>query len=521
MRNRLRRATRGLRSAERAFLAGSSAWPRSAADRGLRRLTVLADHGKLWFALAGVLATRKGPWRRAALRGAAAVAISSAVTNGLGKRLLPRRRPAVHLLPRHRRLRTPPSSSSFPSGHAASAAAFTSAVSMEAPLLGLALAPLAGTVAYSRVHTGVHWPSDVVFGMALGAGVAMATSRWWPVRAAPALARPSPGAAALPTGDGLLLLVNPSSGARDPSAELAARWPNAELLHPVPGEGLVEQLDAHLDGGRDVAALGVAGGDGSVAAAAEVAATRGLPLLPVPTGTLNHFTRDLGVSGPRDAAGALAAGSAVQVDLGAVRVDGGPTHRFVNTAGIGGYPELVRLREKWQHRWGKWPAAVLALARALAEAEPVPVRIDGLPHRVWLLFVGNNTYQPKGLAPSWRPRLDEGLLDLRYIRADVPLSRTRFLAGALTGALTRNHAYVQRERERVRVEVLGSPAPLAADGELVGSGRTFDFSARRAELRAYRPERTSRVTARAPRAGTRRLPALPWGRARAAARRGP
>ena len=488
MRNRLRHATRGLRSAERAFVADSSTWPRSAADLGLRRLTTLADHSKLWFAIAGLLATRKGPWRRAALRGTASIAISSAVTTGVAKRLLPRRRPAVHLMPSHRRLRTPPSSSSFPSGHAASATAFTTAVSMEAPLLGLALAPLAGTVAYSRIHTGVHWPSDVAFGMAVGAGVAVATSRWWPVRSAPALARPSRRTAALPTGEGLLLLVNPASGIRDPSVELAQRGPHARLLKPVPGADLVDELSAELDRGAGATALGVAGGDGSVAAAADVAATRGLPLLAVPTGTLNHFTRDLGVDGPQDAARALAAGSAVRVDLGALRIDGGRPRRFVNTAGIGGYPDLVRLRERWQPRWGKWPAAVLALARVLADAEAIPVLIDGRALRIWLLFVGNNSYQPKGPAPSWRPRLDEGVLDVRYIRADLPLSRTRFLIGALTGALRRNRTYVQRERERLRVEVLGCPAQLAADGELTGPGHVFEFTAHHAELDAYRPD---------------------------------
>lgn len=486
MRNRLRRATRSLRSADRGFVIGSASWPRTAADRGLRRLTVLADHSKLWFAIAALLATRKGPWRRAALRGAASVALSSAVTNGLGKALLPRRRPAVHLLPRHRRLRTPPSSSSFPSGHAASAMAFTTAVGMESPTLGLALVPLAGTVAYSRVHTGVHWPSDVVFGMALGAGVAMATSRWWPIRVSPALARPGRRARALPTGDGLLLLVNPSSGLRDPSYELAERWPDAEVLHPLSGVDLIDQLHAHLDHTPAVVALGVAGGDGSVAAAAAVAATRGLPLVVVPTGTLNHFARDLGLSGPQDSAAALIAGTAVQVDLGAVRIDGGARQRFINTAGLGGYPELVRLREKWQPRWGKWPAAVFALVRVLTEAEPLPVLIDGRPHRIWLLFVGSNAYQPKGFVPSWRPRLNDGLLDLRYIRADLPLSRTRFIAGALTGALVHNRAYVQRERERVRIEVLGAPTTLAADGELGRTGNVFDFTAHHVELDVYR-----------------------------------
>ena len=74
----------------------------------------------------------------------------------------------------------------MPSGHSASAAAFALGVGLVRPALGAALAPLAGGVAYSRVHTGAHWPSDVFFGSAIGAGAALATRRWWPV------GRPSP-----------------------------------------------------------------------------------------------------------------------------------------------------------------------------------------------------------------------------------------------------------------------------------------------------------------------------------------
>src|SRR5919107_1651345 len=96
---------------------------------------------------------------------------------------------------------TPPTSSSFPSGHSASAAAFATAVSMESPVLGLVVSPLAAAVAYSRVHVGVHWTSDVVVGAAVGTGVALATERWWPVREQDeARARPLDTVPELPEG---------------------------------------------------------------------------------------------------------------------------------------------------------------------------------------------------------------------------------------------------------------------------------------------------------------------------------
>jgi undecaprenyl-diphosphatase len=61
-----------------------------------------------------------------------------------------------------------PGSTSFPSGHSAAAFAFTTGACQELPVLAPVLVPLAGAVAYSRVHTGVHYPSDVAAGAAIG-----------------------------------------------------------------------------------------------------------------------------------------------------------------------------------------------------------------------------------------------------------------------------------------------------------------------------------------------------------------
>jgi undecaprenyl-diphosphatase len=65
-----------------------------------------------------------------------------------------------------------PSSTSFPSGHSASAFAFASGVGSSLPIAGVPLRALATLVAYSRVHTGVHYPADVVAGSVLGGALA-------------------------------------------------------------------------------------------------------------------------------------------------------------------------------------------------------------------------------------------------------------------------------------------------------------------------------------------------------------
>jgi diacylglycerol kinase family enzyme/membrane-associated phospholipid phosphatase len=459
--------------------------PPSRVDGGLKVLTTAANHSLLWFTIAAALASKRGVTRRAAVRGVCAIGATSFVANAVAKPLAPRRRPAADALPNYRTIPNPPTSSSFPSGHAASAAAFATAVTMEAPLAGAVIAPVAATVAYSRIHTGVHWTSDVVAGALLGTGVAMATRRWWPVRPQlPARARPHADAPALPDGDGLVVAANRGAGSAESVDELAELLPKARIVPLEPGDDLTAKLAGSLNG---AATAGVAGGDGSVAAAAAVAEEHRVPLAVFPAGTLNHFARDVGVETIADAAKAVATGEAVAVDLATVTVDDRVRRPFVNTASIGGYPDLVRVRERWQGRLGKWVAGGLALIRVLAEAKPLHVLLDGRKTSVWLLFVGNGPYHPRGMVPAWRPALDTGLLDIRYLRADMRLSRARFLAAALTGALHRSRTYVQREAPTLAVEVLGKPVALATDGEVPVTGRRFEFEVDPAKLTVYRP----------------------------------
>lgn len=106
----LRRTAAHVNAADRELVRRSAVLPASAADPSMKALGRAANHSGLWLGAAALLATRKGPTRRAAVRGVLAVAGASAVTNLLGKPLLPRRRPATSLLPRRRRYSAPPRS---------------------------------------------------------------------------------------------------------------------------------------------------------------------------------------------------------------------------------------------------------------------------------------------------------------------------------------------------------------------------------------------------------------------------
>ena len=176
-------AVRELGAVDRAVYDAIAGIPTPTIDASLRRLTDAANYSRLWIGIATGLALvggRRG--RRAALTGMAAIGITSATVNlgvkSWADRPRPDRQEGVLADDRGARM---PSSSSFPSGHSASAFAFAAAVGDTLPPLALPLRLLAGGVAYSRVHTGVHYPGDVVVGSLIGAGVGDMTAtigRW-------------------------------------------------------------------------------------------------------------------------------------------------------------------------------------------------------------------------------------------------------------------------------------------------------------------------------------------------------
>jgi undecaprenyl-diphosphatase len=403
--------------------------------------------------------------------------VSSALVNLVLKRFFGRVRPDMaNLRDGDHRLRRSPVTLSFPSGHSASAAAFVTGVALESTAAGAAIAPLAAGVGYSRVHVGVHYPGDVLAGLAVGAGVAAASQHWWRVRPTePARVRDASDAPALAEGEGLVIAVNPRSGPDDydPAADIQELLPRAEVLTMTEDAGVHELLGEAARSGR-AKALGVAGGDGSVAAAAAIALDHGLPLAVVPAGTLNHFARDVGLETPQDAVDAVLAGQAVQVDV--ADVNGTP---FLNTSSIGSYPEMVRRRDRLSGRMGKWLALTFAAAQVLRTGSPVSLVVNGQPLQAWILFVGNCRYTPRGLSPAWRPRLEDGLLDVQYLRADLRFGRTRAVLATLLGVSEHSRSYGHLEAEEVRVVSRSGAQQVAYDGEMGEKAAEFVFTKRR------------------------------------------
>lgn len=468
-----------------------------AVDRGYARLSRAADRSVLWFSLAAALVVfGRG---RAALRGSGSLLVASILANLVGKQLFGGNRPLVKDIPVGRRLAKAPTSPSFPSGHAASAAAFAAGVALESPRAGMALAPLAAAVAYSRLHTGAHWLSDVLGGGLLGAGVAVAGKLLVPVPPASDASTREGGTEielpALPDGDGALIVVNRGSGAStihaDPVDRIVERLPAARLHILQEGEDLAETLERALHSDDPPRVLGVCGGDGTAATVAHIARQAGVPFLVIPGGTFNHFARAAGMETVDIAIDAVQAGEGVRADVAVLTVDDGDPITVLNAASIGLYPGFVAEREKHEKSLGKWLSGLIAAVRVLRASDPVDVDVNNRRLRVWSLYVGVNRNYPATIAPLQRRRLDDGVLDVRILTAGSRVSAVGSLAfGRRTSAVARSLLRLDSELEGFTAESVtvvvrpqeGQPPGFAHDGE-VEFERTAPRSSRTSTLR--------------------------------------
>ena len=241
------------------------------------------------------------------------MAVSSGLVHLVLKPLSGRRRPdrARHQVPLDRHVPMPVSTS-FPSGHAASAAAFATGVATAFPEAGIPLTAAGALVAYSRVHTGVHYPVDVIAGSVAGTTTAQVTVALLDRRrrrgaaarvrgnrrgdrsrapgadpVAPRMGGGRATATTRPVRQSDQVAVRRSNLPRQPRAR--ARYRNRR---PRPGAVLTTLAEDAVDTGAD--GLGVAGDDGSPRWSRRRRWTP-LPFVCIPAGTRNHFALDLGV----------------------------------------------------------------------------------------------------------------------------------------------------------------------------------------------------------------------------------
>jgi undecaprenyl-diphosphatase len=166
-----------IRDGDHQLVRRVASWRSARARRVLSAVEAAAEHTKLWWGAAFVMASAGG-WRgrRAAAAGVLSMAVAETVASCVIKRLCQRSRPPKEWIS-HDEVDDRPESSSFPSGHTAAAVGFTTAAATVWPAAGAVCAVPTLAVAFERVHTGAHYPSDVAAGAAIGLAAAVLTHR--------------------------------------------------------------------------------------------------------------------------------------------------------------------------------------------------------------------------------------------------------------------------------------------------------------------------------------------------------
>jgi diacylglycerol kinase family enzyme len=289
------------------------------------------------------------------------------------------------------------------------------------------------------------------------------------------------------------LIMNPKSGggkvgqfdlkrkAEDLGAEV--------FLVGGPGPVDVAEVARHaVHSGADL--LGVAGGDGTQALVAGVAAEHGLPFIVISAGTRNHFALDLGLDreDPSACLGALSDGVELRVDLGMIN-----GQVFVNNASFGAYAEVV---ETPAYRDDKLNTTLNTLpdllqghrgARLHAEADSTEIEAPRA------LLVSNNPYGTGDIAGlGRRARLDQGLLGV----VGVTVSSAAQAAGLLRG----RHATGLKVLTTKQVEITADvpQIPVGVDGESIMMSTPVTCTVSPGALRVWVPRHRPGVPAPKP-----------------------
>ena len=255
-------------------------------------------------------------------------------------------------------------------------------------------------------------------------------------------------------------VMNPHSGGGkvgkfgliDKAQELGAQVYVLDADHPVDVADVARKA---VDDGADL--LGVAGGDGTQALVAAVAAEHGLPYLVISAGTRNHFAADLGLDlqDPSRCLDALNDGVDIYVDLGTVG-----DRPFVNNASFGAYAEVV---QSPSYRDAKTSTVVRMLPDVLADQQGAKFVVhvqDRVIESPQAVLVSNGPYEMDDLAGlGQRPRLDLGTLGVVALSVNSPRQAIGLLRRAHRRGLT------QATASEVIIDADRPEIPVGVDGE--------------------------------------------------------
>lgn len=231
------------------------------------------------------------------------------------------------------------------------------------------------------------------------------------------------------------------------------------------GSEIIDLAKRSASGNAEIICAG--GGDGTISAVASELAKTGKILGVLPLGTLNNFSKDLGI--PQNTAEAVrivVENHQKTIDVGVVN---GRT--FINNSSIGLYPGIVRRREKRQRLgYGKWRSAIWAALKILKRSPFFAVRLEtGSETRIVktpFVFVGNNDYEMDFFNIGRRAKLDDGKLSVYFLHRSGRKGLLLLALRLIFGRLRQTHDFEEINVEEITFETKKKRILVAFDGEV-------------------------------------------------------
>jgi diacylglycerol kinase family enzyme len=292
----------------------------------------------------------------------------------------------------------------------------------------------------------------------------------------------------------IAIVRNPRSGtAPEPEKlqeALTAARVSARVLDSPPGAAFLPWLDEIA---AEVDVLVAAGGDGTVSAVAHAVAKARRTLAIIPTGTLNHFARDLGIPTELDAAVQLIRTGRQQcVDVGDVN-----GHLFLNNVSLGNYPRMVRRRTGLVRRgWPKNVAGAVAAADTWWHLRSMTAALtlddEDMVRRSPFIVIANGSYLLSGFSLGEREEISDGRLSVYVAPPSGRFGALLWPVRALIGTLEQHEQFESLTAATIKATVKATRIDVGIDGEVRELGSPLTFAIRRQALRILVPRETAK-----------------------------
>ncbi len=260
----------------------------------------------------------------------------------------------------------------------------------------------------------------------------------------------------------IILVFNPKSGSALSKSELKQKCKSADIeveKFIAIEDGFEKKLQKYLKQKTYIATIG---GDGTISAVAGIVQDTKAILIPLPGGTLNHFTKDLGIPQDADAAlGRLKKLKPRKIDIASVN-----DKFFVNNSSIGLYPTTLKARDNMESKIGKWPAAAWASLKAFSQFKVYNIELDGEQIRTPFVFIGNNHYAIDNLGITDRTRLDEGELTVYAATTSSRAELFKIGLQALFGKASTSDKFEVFHPKSIIIKTKKSAISVSYDGEM-------------------------------------------------------